>query len=646
MRNRFAAIASEASYVAYRCAHTTFVKEVQDYQVAAAGLTGEFFAWPTESGSSMGVCQSVKGLVESIGEKNLSEGDVIICNDPYSSGADVDSGGAIVTHMMDIHLLMPIFYKGTLVSYAWAFVHASDIGGSVPGSINPTNSEIFQEGLRITPAHLYRKGEFNAQLWQFFKDNTRIPDLIWGDLQAMLAGMKLLDARIKEICDRNSAEVLLESIEDVLELAAQKGSKALSTLKNGTYRSHAYLEAYDEGGHIFINCKMIVEDGNVTLDFTGSDPQVQYAMNFPSSQGRAHSHLCYALVQYIRTIERTAPINGGMVRSIRNIAQKGSIVNAEFPAAGGNRAITVNRCYEAVLGCMNQAIEGGLAAAGAGIVGVLSVSSLNPKTALRHVSVVEPFLGGGGGRKGLDGVDGVHLGAAFLKSVPVEVVELETQLVIRRFGYETDSAAPGEFRGGASLRLDLQNTKTPAMIACRGLDRFRFHPWGANGGACGRRAEVTLNPDTPSERNIGKIEVLSLQPGDVLRLISPSGGGFGDPMKRTVERVIADVRDGILSKEAALREYGVSIEGSGMSIRGQRVSHGADAESIGKAQVELEATWPPEVSAAFAVLILKQAPGVRRYWMDQIRNTLNTKGRKLTIEDLTLELDRLRDAAV
>jgi N-methylhydantoinase B len=260
--------------------------------------------------------------------------------------------------------------------------------------------------------------------------------------------------------------------------------------------------------------------------------------------------------------------------------------------------------------------------------------------------VVQPFHGGGGGRNGLDGNDGTHGGFSFLKSVPVEVVEQETQLIIRRFGFETDSAAPGEFRGGTSLRIDLRNTKTPSMVACRGLDRFRFQPAGIKGGACGHRAEVVLNPDSPDPVDIGKIQVLQLKPGDVLRLLSPSGGGFGDPLKRAVERVVADVRDGMVSREAALRDYGVEIKGSGMKVSGERVRQpdapARQGEDVGEAREALERIWPPEVSAGLASLILKQTQGVRRYWMDEIRRALNAKGRKLTMQDVTDELNRLQ----
>src|SRR5215472_1464235 len=139
MRNRFAAIAEEASNVAYRTAYTTFVKQTQDYQVAMASIDGEFFAYPMKAGVTSSVCQNVRGLVDEIGIETLQPGDIILTNDPFS-------GGALCTHSMDIHMIRPVFRDGAIIAFGWAFIHASDIGGAVPGSISPTNKEIFQEG--------------------------------------------------------------------------------------------------------------------------------------------------------------------------------------------------------------------------------------------------------------------------------------------------------------------------------------------------------------------------------------------------------------------------------------------------------------------------------------------------------------------
>ncbi len=352
MRNRFAAIAEEASNVAYRTAYTTFVKQTQDYQVAMASAEGAFFAYPMKAGVTSSVCQNVRGLVDEIGIDTLVPGDIILTNDPFS-------GDALCTHTMDIHLLRPVFRDGRVIAFGWAFIHASDIGGAVPGSIAPTSYEVFQEGVRLRPGLLYRAGVLNEPLWHFFADNSRIPDLIWGDLQAMMAGLALLDTRLQELCDRYTTEGVLGSIADVLDLGEIKARAALSRLTPGRYEFSDYLEAYQGDGHVFIHAAMTVEQGGtVAMDFTGSDPAVRLAMNFVTGS-RAHPFLCMPLINFIQTMEPTTPVNGGIIRPIRTFAPVGTLMNAEFPAAMGNRWVAVMRCYDVILGCLNQAFPGG-----------------------------------------------------------------------------------------------------------------------------------------------------------------------------------------------------------------------------------------------------------------------------------------------
>ena len=566
MRNRFAAIAEEASNVAYRTAYTTFVKQTQDYQVAMASAEGEFFAYPHRSGVTSSVCQNVRGVVDQIGIDALRPGDIIITNDPFA-------GDALCTHTMDIHLLRPVFRDGVPVAFGWAFIHASDIGGSVPGSIAPTNYEVFQEGVRIRTSLLYRQGELNAQLWQFFADNSRIPELIWGDLQAMLAGLALLDRRLQELCDRLGAEAVLESVRDVLALSELKARAAIARLTDGEYRFSEYLEAFRGEGHIFIQACMRKSGETLEMDFTGSDPQVRYALNFTTSE-RPHPFLCMPVVNWIQTAEPTTPMTGGIIRPIRTTAPRGTLMNATFPAAMGNRWVAVMRVYDAILGCLNQAVPGGLAAAGAGQAGIISVSAVDQRTGRRHVSVVEPFIGGSGGRNGVDGIDGIDQPVAFLRSAPAETVELETDIIVRRFSYEPGSAAPGRNRGGLGMRIELENRGLPATVTVRGQDRFRFQPWGVAGGACGHHGRTTLVTEGGVEREIGRIDVLELPTGGVLRMLTPSGGGFGDPLERDPALVLADVRDGLITPEQAHGEYGVVVRADGHDAAGTAALRG------------------------------------------------------------------------
>jgi len=623
MRNRFAAIAEEASTIAYRSAYTTFVKQTQDYQVALASSEGEFFAYPVHAGVTSAVCQNLRGLVDEIGIDALAPGDVIISNDPFS-------GDALCTHTMDIHLIRPVFRDGRPIAFAWAFIHASDIGGAVPGSISPTSYEVFQEGVRIRPGFLYRGGEPNRALWQFFADNSRIPDLIWGDLNAMMSGLALLDRRTQELCDRYGTEELLASIEDVLALSEAKARAAIARLADGEYVFNEYLEAFQGDGFIFMAAKMTKRGETLEMDFSGSDPQVRYALNFTTG-GRPHPFLCMPVVNWIQTVEPTVPLSGGIIRPIRTHAPRGTFMNAEFPAAMGNRWVAVMRVYDAILGCLDQAVPGGIAAAGAGQAGIISVASTDPRTGRRHVSVIEPFIGGSGGRIAGDGVDGIDQPVGFLKSAPVEVVELETPLIIRRFALEPGTPGPGRFRGGHAMRIEIENLGFSSVMTVRGLERFRFQPWGLEGGGAGAHARCVLNPGRNSERDIGRIDVLELAQGDLLRMITPSGGGYGDPFARDPARVLEEVLDGLLTIGEARALYGVVIRDGAVDEPATRSARAVPRPerglfTLGPTREALEKIWPPAVSAALATAVSPAPATVRTHVIRAVREELARAG--------------------
>jgi len=642
MRNRFAAIAEEASNVAYRTAYTTFVKQTQDYQVALASTDGEFFAYPMRAGVTSSVCQNLRGLVDEIGIERLQPGDIIISNDPFS-------GDALCTHTMDIHLLRPVFRDGRVIAFGWAFIHASDIGGAVPASISPTSYEVFQEGVRIRPSLLYRQGEMNEPLWHFFADNSRIPDLIWGDLQAMMSGMALLDRRTQELCDRIGTEAFLESVTDVLALSEAKARAAIARLADGEYVFNEYLEAFGGDGFVFMQAKMTKHGETLEMDFSGSDPQVRAAFNFTTSE-RPHPFLCMPIVNWIQTVEPTIPISGGIIRPIRTYSPRGTFMNAEFPAAMGNRWVAVMRVYDAILGCLNQAVPGGIAAAGAGQAGIISVASTDPVSGRRHVSVVEPFIGGSGGRVRGDGVDGIDQPVGFLKSAPIEVVELETPLVIRRFALEPGSPGAGRFRGGHAMRIEIENGSADAVMTVRGMERFRFQPWGLAGGGCGAHASCVLNPGRTGERNIGRIDVLELRRGDTLRMITPSGGGYGDPFERDPARVLEEVLDGLLTPEQARAIYGVVVAGGTLdrdataALRRAGRREGAGLFSYGRTRGSLEAIWPPAVSAALATLVQDVPATVRTHLVNAVRDRLRADRLPVTEAAVFEALRSLRGA--
>ena len=624
MKNRFTAIAEEAATVAYRTAHTTFVKQTQDFQVAIATTDGVFFAYPTMTGVTSGSGQSIAGLVRHFDLDQLEPGDVLISNDPFGTAG-------LVTHTMDIHLARPIFVQGRVIAFAWAFFHASDMGGAVPGSISPDLTEIYQEGIRIRPTKIVRGGRLNDDLVHMLKDNSRIGDGVWGDLESMLAAMRLLDERTVELCRRVGVATYEQGIENVLAYAERKAREVISRLRDGEYHFTDYVEGSDRDEAIHIHCRLKIEGDEASVDYTGSSPQVAAAFNFATGS-RSHPFLCLGLTNYIQTVEPSIPINGGILRPIHAYAPLGTIMNADMPAAMGNRWVTAMRVYDALIGCLNQAIPDGIAACGAGQAGIISTSWVDPASGQRRVAVVEPFSGGSGGRVSAEGVDGTDTMIGYLKSTPIEHVEIETPLVIRRHELVEGRIGHGRYRGGAAVRIDIECRAQEATITVRGLDRFRIQPWGAFGGMPGHNGRAVLNPDGRAEE-LGRIKVLTMREGDLLRMESPSGGGFGDPLMRDPELVLRDVRDGLVLPDDAKRIYGVALANGRVDadrtgdlrrarpgdVSGWCVNHGPERKRY-------EAIWPEAASAALAEAVLSTPPGLRRAVLDWSRRKLQAEG--------------------
>lgn len=621
MRNRFAAIAEEAASVAYRTAHTTFVKQTQDFQVALARPSGEFFAFPTMTGVTSAVCQSVSGLVEAFAD-DLEPGDVIISNDPHRTRG-------LVTHTMDIHLAQPIFFEGVLVAIAWAFVHASDIGGAVPGSISPELHEVYQEGIQIRPMKLRRGGTLNQHIVDLLRDNSRIGDEIWGDLEAMQSAMRLLDRRVNELCRKTGLAAFIEAIDAVMDYAETKARGVISRLIDGTWRFADYLEGNDPEDVVHICCRLTIRGDEAEIDYTGTDPQVHAALNFATGD-RSHPFLCLALTNYINTVEPSTPVNGGIIRPIHAFAPAGTVVNASFPAAMGNRWVAVMRTYDALMGCLNQAGPGGLAACGAGQAGIISVAWPERTSGRTRVAVVEPFSGGSGARVSSDGVDANDTMVGYLKSTPIETVEIDTPLLVREHALVPERFGHGEFRGGAAVAIELESRGDEAVLTVRGLDRFRFQPWGYAGGTPGTHGETWLNPHRDPEP-LGRIKVVTLGRGERLRMISPSGGGFGVPFGREAERVAQDVANGFLSADTASEIYGVILNAHGVDMdatarrrAGSQAPHVGNKGAVchGPARIAYESALPSRVSALLAEAVAAAPVGLRRFLHTELKRAL------------------------
>jgi len=612
MRNYFQAIVEDAARVIERTAFTTFVKETADFSTGVVSTGGEYVAYPWKLGATPFLGINMSGAIGFT--EHYDEGDIVLMNDPYSTSG-------LCTHLPDLHLLKPIFHNGTLLAFGYAFIHSSDVGGLVPASISPRATEIFQEGLRLRPTKLFRRGVLNEDLVAILSDNSRIPDMNWGDIKAMVAAVNSSERRLLEMVAKFGPEIVREGIEVLLNHVERRARAVLAGIPRGTYHFVDYLEDdMVSDVPVRLELTMTADDGHVHLDYTGTDPQVSSSLNIATA-GKAHPFAALGLIAYIITHDPDIPKAGSILRPVTMTLPEGSIVNPVFPAACGVRFATVLRLADVVLGALAQAVPQKVPAASAGATSPVVCSLLQPRTHRRHVTVVEPMQGGGGGHWDRDGVNAREPISGHTRSTPVESLEADIPIVIRRFHLIPDSGGAGRHRGGMGVRLDFQVFHPDSIVLARGMERFRMQPWGVAGGYSGASGEALVNPDSKSQRAIGKFDFLRLEPGDVVSLRWPAGAGYGDPLDRASNLVLADYRSELVSEPAARELYGVvfvngAVDATATASLREHLRHERglrDGFDFGRYRRALELRWPDQIGAECVRLVSTLPPAVRDY---------------------------------
>ncbi|RDJ19944.1 hydantoinase B/oxoprolinase family protein [Bosea caraganae] len=555
--NYFRAAAEAAGYTLERTAYTTFIKESQDFTTGLITPAGQHFAFPVSIGAQSYIGIDYSTFIESLAPWH--EGDIGIANCPFATKG-------VSTHLPDYHLIKPIFAEGELMGFAWAFIHSSDMGGIVAGSIQPSAYELFQEGLRITPKKLYAKGVLQAEIREFLLSNVRIPDKNWGDLNAVVAALGIAEARVQQAVVKWGIDAVREGRDALIAYAESRTRAIIRTMPDARWSFEDYLED-DFVSDVPVRIKLSVakdgEDG-LHFDFTGSDPQVQAAFNL-ATNGR-HPFLCLAMFGFFRTRDPGLPINAGLIRPFRFTAPEGSVVNASFPAATGVRYALTQLIFTIVQGALAEVLPGTIPAAGAGQATIPAISTVDPKTGQRQVTVIQPMIGGSGGRPWADGVEGCDISLGSLRNTPCEILEHEAGLRVLAYEVIPGSGGAGRFRGGSALRLDVKLLHPNTIFTARGMERTKFQPWGLEGGKAGAPGDCVLNPGTAAERRLGKVNVERLSAGDVISLRTPAGGGYGDPLTRDTGKVLDDVLDGFVSFDEARDIYGVELDGAEIDL--------------------------------------------------------------------------------
>ncbi|MCW3475619.1 hydantoinase B/oxoprolinase family protein [Limobrevibacterium gyesilva] len=592
--NHCRAAAEGMAYTLYRTAHSTFVKETEDFTIQILDRDGKTCATPMDLGATWYPGLDYGEAMAMV--EGVRPGDVCACSDPYA--------GYLATHAPDLHVWRPVFHDGEIVAYASGHIHNTDVGGAVPASLSRTLTDVQQEGIRLPPLRLVKEGSIDPELLRVLLTNVRVPEQNLGDLKAILGATATGERRIRGMIERFGRQGFIDGLADLQDYAEAQARAVLASIPDGDYDFVDYCDEDLPGGEpVRLALRLSISGDSAVLDFTGTDPQVAASLNVPTGGRPRHSLVLVGVYYVLFTLHRGITLNYGLTRPFTCIMPEGSVVNPLPPAAVGMRSLTCARLRSLVFGAFCRAAPERMPAAPAGSSSIVNVMTSDDRTGRRLIAAINPIVGGAGGMPHRDGTDGSGADAAYLKNTPVEITETEVPVRILRYGLAPDTGGAGATRGGLATELMFTVANPGSMVTARNRDRCRFRPWGLLGGGPGMPSTFTLNPGTNHARELGNIDTVKLNPGDVLRIVSPGGGGRGDPFTRDPDAVLLDVQRGFLSAEAARRDYGVVIvEGeldaaATAALRtARRPPHPLFA--FGPERTAHEAVWTPEAYAA------------------------------------------------
>jgi N-methylhydantoinase B len=582
------------AFTLIRTAHSTFIKETEDFSCAITSPDGLTFASPKTLGATWYAGLDYGPVTRMI--DRYEPGDICMTNDPYS--------GYVATHTPDVVMWKPVFHEDEIICFVAGHIHNTDMGGAVPASLSRSLTEIQQEGIRFPPCKVVSRGVVNEELLSWMMLNVRAPEQNVGDLKAQIACLVTGERKVLEIVERFGVDAFKAGIGELLDYSEMQARSIARTIPDGEYFFSEFADEDSvDGKPMRIALTLRVKDGLLGFDFTGSDPQLASSLNVPTGGHQRHALLLVGLNYVLYSLDPNVLLNAGMLRIANCVMPLGSVLNPVAPAAVGMRSLTCVVVQAAVFGAFAKALPDRMPACPAS-----SVCLVNVKTTRQDgetvMASIGPVGGGGGGSLTADGSDASGANMAFLRNTPVEINEAEVPIRITQYGLVPDSGGPGKYRGGLGVVMEFQVFSLNTLVTARNRDRTRFGSWGVNGGLAGRTARFMRNPGTAGEEDLGNTDVVLCRPGDVIHLEGNGGGGYGHPEEREVSRVEEDVRRGRVSVASAREHHAVVISGGKVDVeqtaalRRQRAV-AKDAKNgvsfdFGPNRTAHEALWTPE----------------------------------------------------
>ena len=540
------ALGDEMFEAVIRTSMSPIIYETTDFAVGATDAKGNLLAQGNGVTAFLATLDTaVQDLLNHYPESgDIAEGDAFITNSPYCGGG---------THLSDVVIIVPVFHDGRLIAFTVNKAHWTEVGGAQPGSVSTESTEIYQEGLHFRFLKLYSDGELNKALVQIIRDNVRLPESTIGDMHSGVAAARVGAARLRELAAKYGVESVLEAMENLLDYGERMTIEEIRKLPTGSYQATDIVESDGLGNGPFeIRCTVTIGNGRITADFTGTSGQAQGPINC------AYTGLITGARCLFKAVTNTEiPANGGCFRPLEVICPEGTVISATSPAP-------VSLYYESLIAAIDvmwkalaPVLSDRLSAGHQRTVGANFISGMHPDTGELFV-MGQPLVGGWGASDGVDGDSGQFCcGNGETYNVPVELFETRYGLQVEQYAFHNEVGGEGQYRGGKGVVLDYR-VVSPEVFLTYAASRTEARPWPIEEGLEGSTNYAKVLRKSGEEERYSMCTMVRAEQGDCIRLVSATGGGYGDPRQRKRADIERDIKNGYVTRERAAYVFGFS----------------------------------------------------------------------------------------
>jgi N-methylhydantoinase B len=556
VRDSLLAASNEVFYAFARTSMSPIIYETLDYASGITDAEGNLLTQGNGACAFIGlIAPMIQATVERCGGvENLNEGDIYIINDPYLGGG---------THISDVGMVMPVYYRGELIAFVGNKAHWTDIGGMAAGSFTTDSTEVFQEGLCFSAVKLVDKGTICRQVVELLKSNVRFPQVAEGDMWGQIASLRTGFRRICELCDKYGADVVKESMKRLLTQGEVFAQKRLKEMPKGDWEMEQYMDDDGHGNLVKIKVKVTITDDEFIADFRGSSPQVASPINTGYS-----SLYCGVKVVYMSIINPSLAINDGVFKPLKVIADDSSVLNCQRPAPTSCYFESLIYSADTVWKALSPAFPDLLGAGHMLSVCAVVLTGLHQDTGAPFL-IVEPTGGGWGASRGKDGETGQFcVGDGETYNVPVEMAESRYGIMVDEYNLNTDGKGSGQFRGGSGC-VRSYRAMSDGQSYTASFGRNKFPAWGAAGGRDGSYNYFEIHRANGAiEGPFGIVARITLNRNDVVKMFTCTGGGYGSPLERDPKLVSMDIKNGYITIQQAADDYGVVLNPDSLEVSG------------------------------------------------------------------------------